>query len=928
MEKNKNVYHVISNTHWDREWRFPFQRNRQMLVEMIDEALDILESDPDYRAYHLDSQSIVLRDYLEVKPYNKERIVQLVRENRLLIGPWYILPDEFQVGGENHVRNLLLGHKICKEFGGVSKIGYSPFSWGQISQLPQIYNDFRIELIMFYRGVNALEAPKSEFMWEGADGTKMVSSRFSTMPRYNFYFYIYRNAIHNEDPWNVEYKWSKGGSAFHFADKEQQEEDYFFIKKRNEYFPENIEYWVNRLREEQDNDFTTPHKIWMEGHDSSGPNGQTGQLIKDIKAQTGLDVRHSTLLEYAEAIAKSVKEDELNLVTGERRSAQANPRSGNMYGYTTSARMYLKQKNFDAERWTQFYAEQFNHFAGLLGKDTRDLYLDIAWEKILQNAAHDSIGGCSLDAIHEDMMHRYKEAIEISRGVFERAMKYTLPQLSTKVFTDQMAEDEAKVFISAINPNSTSRSEVVEAYLDMPKEFAQKGFELVDAEGSKVEYQLIKEEGKQLVVEEMTNRPMFFDMQRYKAYVHLQNVPAHGVKVFRLKPTEEAVAENAPLAVLEQRPVLENEFLKVEVNENGSFNIHSKTNGVQYKEVGYIYDEGEAGHAWVNTPTEPFVTSLNAKPSISIIENGALSSTVEIAFNLDLYNNLADRKALNGNTTECAIVLKATLNKGSKNLEFNLEVDNRVESHRLRIMFPTQVGDNAFSYGEGQFDVVKRSLERPDTSDWVEQPMYDFPMHQFVDVADDKNGVALLVDGLKEYEVLQDEQKTLAITLIRSFEFIINPAAEQDYTHEKGAQCLGKQNFRMAFYPHTGNWGTEEANVYQEALNFNNTLRLVQTGELEGELGTEVSFLNIENKNVVFSAFKGAENPIENAKVLRVYNPTMVEQQTTVTFAKSIERAELITLEEIYKEGLVVVHENTIELTIAPKRIESIKLHF
>ena len=190
------VYHVISNTHWDREWRYSFQKNRQMLVDMVDKVLDILVSEPRYRAFHLDSQSIVLKDYLEIKPQNKELIAKLVKEKRLLIGPWYILPEEFQVGGENLVRNLLLGHKTCSENGGVSKIGYSPFSWGQISQLPQIYKQFGIELIMFYRGINSRESPKSEFIWEGADGTRMTASRFSTMPRYNFYFYIYRPVVH------------------------------------------------------------------------------------------------------------------------------------------------------------------------------------------------------------------------------------------------------------------------------------------------------------------------------------------------------------------------------------------------------------------------------------------------------------------------------------------------------------------------------------------------------------------------------------------------------------------------------------------------------------------------------------------------------------------------------------------------------------
>jgi mannosylglycerate hydrolase len=280
---NKKVFHVISNTHWDREWRFPFQRNRQMLVDMIDEVITILEKDPAYRAFHLDSQSIVVRDYLEAKPHMKERFIALVKQDRLLIGPWYILPDEFLVGGENLIRNLLLGHKISAAHGGVSKVGYSPFSWGQISQLPQLYREFGIDLIMFYRGVNSIDSPKAEFLWEGADGTRSVTSRFSTMPRYNFYFYIYRPVIHNEGFYDVEYKWSNGGVPFHFADTQQHDEDFFIIQPLDGYFPEKIVPQVEQIIKDQSNDFTTKHVIWMEGHDSSGPNLKTVRILQDMK---------------------------------------------------------------------------------------------------------------------------------------------------------------------------------------------------------------------------------------------------------------------------------------------------------------------------------------------------------------------------------------------------------------------------------------------------------------------------------------------------------------------------------------------------------------------------------------------------------------------------------------------------------------------
>ena len=87
----RRTFHVISNTHWDREWRFPFQVNRQMLVDMMDKLLEILETAPDYRAFHLDSQTIVLEDYLAIKPHKKSLIQRFVQDKRLIITTYFIL---------------------------------------------------------------------------------------------------------------------------------------------------------------------------------------------------------------------------------------------------------------------------------------------------------------------------------------------------------------------------------------------------------------------------------------------------------------------------------------------------------------------------------------------------------------------------------------------------------------------------------------------------------------------------------------------------------------------------------------------------------------------------------------------------------------------------------------------------------------------
>ncbi len=906
MDTNKK-FHVISNTHWDREWRYSFQKNRQRLVMMIDSVLEILDTNPDYKAFHLDSQTIVLKDYLEIKPHNEAKLKKYIQEKRLFVGPWYILPEEFQVGGENLIRNLLIGHKMAKDFGHVMKVGYSPFSWGQISQLPQIYQGFNIPLIMFYRGVNSLDSKQAEFIWEGADGTRALTSRFSTMPRYNFYFYIYRPVGHNEFPTDIEYDYNRGGTAFHFVDKDLVEEDYSLINPVKEYYQENLKPAVEKIIRDQVKDFTTKHIFWAEGHDTSGPNTITTKIIADINhfLEEG-EVIHSNLEDYARGVYEDIDYDNLPLVTGERRSAQYDNRSGNLYGYTTSARMYLKQANFKAEKWIQYYAEPLNTLAGILGMDMQDKSVDIAWDLIVQNSAHDSIGGCSLDEIHEDNISRYKQSIEISHCITDRACQYITSKLN-------LTND---INLLIYNPLTYNRSEITEAYIDIPESMDKGGLALFAGDQT-LDLEILDRSKQEPILEQLIDRPMYFSMVRYHVLFSVKNLPQMGFQKLTVKPVTKSSANN----ISSSDTSLENEFLKITVNHNGSLNILDKKTGRKYENQAYFYDEGEAGHAWVHKSVTPIITTLNNIADVEVLEENTLRKTIRIKNVMNLPINLAERKKDQGQHREMEILLDITLKANSKHAEMRIQLNNQVEAHRLRIMFPT-IEDAEFSYGEGQFDIVKRPIARPDTSEWIEQPMYDYPMHHFVDVNNDKEGVAVLIDGLKEYEVLEDDQKTLAITLLRSFYYKIPVASMQDYSHQKGTQCLGKQEYKLGFYPHSG--GVEEGDVMKEAMIFNYEPRIFQAGKNESATENFSSLIEISNDAIVLSALKRSED--EKGYILRLYNPTQQTQSTDVNTAFAMKQVLETNLEEEEVNKVTIQNQKYFNLTLSPKAIKTLKI--
>jgi len=163
---------IVPHTHWDREWYRPFQAFRYRLVDLVEQVLRMIEGDPDFKGFLLDGQSVILEDVLTVRPHLEPRIRQAVEAGRLWIGPWYVLPDEFLVSGEALVRNLQVGIRIARRFGGEMPIGYTPDPFGHVGQLPQILKGFGIEAAVFQRG---LDEQPTLLWWEAPDGTRIFT---------------------------------------------------------------------------------------------------------------------------------------------------------------------------------------------------------------------------------------------------------------------------------------------------------------------------------------------------------------------------------------------------------------------------------------------------------------------------------------------------------------------------------------------------------------------------------------------------------------------------------------------------------------------------------------------------------------------------------------------------------------------------------
>ena len=156
----KPTYHIVAHSHWDREWYKSFEQFRAMLVEMVDDLLELLRRDDGFRSFTLDGQTVVIEDYLAVRPGKREEIAKLIGEGRIVTGPWYILPDEFLVSAESTVRNLMTGIRMAGSFGHAMTVGYIPDSFGHIAMMPAILRGFGIGTALVYRGFAASRASR------------------------------------------------------------------------------------------------------------------------------------------------------------------------------------------------------------------------------------------------------------------------------------------------------------------------------------------------------------------------------------------------------------------------------------------------------------------------------------------------------------------------------------------------------------------------------------------------------------------------------------------------------------------------------------------------------------------------------------------------------------------------------------------------
>jgi membrane-associated phospholipid phosphatase len=673
---------VVPHTHWDREWYERFEGYRARLVPMVSRLLDVLERDAAFRSFTFDGHTIWAEDYLEKRPDDRPRIEALVRAERLFVGPWYVLADNLLVSGESLLRNFQEGLRVSATFGRATRVGYVADPFGHPAQTPQLLRGFGYSSYVFSRGVgDEGERVGAEFRWQAPSGDRVL-------------------ATHLVDHYS-------GGLQLVGDLAETPEQLRTRIRRR-----------LGRMLDRTTAYANGSTLLFMVGDDHVDAYPRLPEAIAQLHdAAPNVEARIASLEEYESQVAQP-----RGTVVGEMIRGRYRP----ILRAVNSTRVWIKQENVACER---LLLERCEPLDALTGGAARDEVRSL-WRTLLQNHPHDSICGCSIDAVHDvDMAPRFARVRSDGHALATRLER-------------ELGRGDATVVWSAV---PWERDAVV----------------LLDGRPTRV---------------------------RCAA---LGTAPAR--------------RSDGPGVSSPEDGVIENDVFRVEVAPDGSFFVIDRAGGARSGPHGALLDEGDRGDEYTYSYAGPTLGSRDLEGRRRTVVAGD-RATVTVEYELRLPAALReDRLARTPDLVSCPVRSEISLDAGARRVDVRVVVDNRARDHRLRVLCET--GTRSLTHVAGAaFAWLERETRVAPRPGWIEQPTAERALHDLVAVEGATRGLAVGVDGLREYAVLHDG-RTIAITLLRAVGFL----SRGDLPERKGhagpalatptAQCIGEREYRYCVVP-------------------------------------------------------------------------------------------------------------------------------
>lgn len=865
-KQNMKIYYGIS-THWDREWYKQFQGFRYNLVKMFDNLIEALEND-NIEVFTFDGQTVVLDDYLQIKPYNKNRIIQLIKRGKLKVGPWYVMPDELLVSGESLIMNFLFGKRISEEFGTEPyKYGYMNDIFGHIGQMPQLLSDMNIKSAYLGRGAGKESQNYTNFLWEAPDGSQC----FAYKDRYA----DFKRAF-DED--NLDTK----GCINFLKDKCDLTENVIML-----YTDDHMDIDKSAMRFEQ--------------------------IKNELKGSA--NTYDCTLCAGMEHIAKSVTEFK-HILPKEKGELIFTAETENQFRSVTdslSSYYSLKRENDLCQSLLKDKLSPILAAARISNIDFDMEFYRLAYEYLLKNQPHDSICGCSTAEVHEDMLYRYSQVYAISDAIISNIKNRMYKSLSES--ENNKINEISEFYTTVFNYDPIDFNGVFVTDIAFPINWSNKftdnaryqqinGFDVTDKNGEKVEYQILKFTNS--VIPETSP----YDPPRDVYTVAIKGkLKAFGGTFFKITKGGKSYFRKK-LADSELKA--ENRYIILQIESDGSITMTDKESGTVYKNLNTFTEEGEMGNGWFSD--RPFnnniiVSSISADTLIETIHNGALVKTFRITKNLIIPKSADyNRFARDNQYTDMKIITDVTLRADSKNLEFETTVYNNASDHKLRVEFPTMINSNCY-YASQAFDFVKRPVGiTPEGAGFYEQEAYEKNTSGIIIVKDANNNHGLSFIGKEGFHQCGvSNSGVITAVMLRCFGRIM---FNENLKNDK-AQLHGMHKFRYALSVET-----DFAKLCNEKKTVMNIFDSINTSD-----NHPVSELIKVKDNIVPSIIK----PSENGKgiIIRFYNPTDEQQNAEILFGFNTQNTKRVNILEEYLSD-ITSNGNVLTVNLPPHKITTI----
>jgi mannosylglycerate hydrolase len=873
------IFHIIPHTHWDREWFLPRAAFHARLIALGDELIERLQADAGFRTFLLDGQTVLVEDYLRARPEREHDVKALVKTGRLQVGPWYVLADELIPSGESLIRNLLLGAADAERLGGRLDVLYSPDAFGHPGALPSLAREFGIKFGVLWRGLGGEGEPGQQhdfFRWRGTDSREIL--------------------LWHLPPEGYDIGAALPGAGARLPDLWTQVRATLVQRAAGKHIP----LFVGA-------DHHAPHPTL----------GRLRDLLADLEPASAFRV--SRLDEFFQAADNS----------------PARPLAGELrwsYGYTWTlqgvhgTRAPLKRRHGQIELWLERLAEPLVALTRLAAAGNRDRrpVLEAAWRALVRTQFHDTIAGCTADSVAAAAEHRLTAvaayANELTRSGLHELAGYD-PDVSR-----ERAEGSVPALV-LWNPAARSRGGVTVADVTMfrrdlvvgppPPEVGRapragpgyRPFALYGSDGRALPVQLLA----QRVTHERNDATRHYPDQDEVDQVRIAfRAPAvSGLAVAALKAGASVPTSRADDVHVHRR-ALENRFVNVALEANGSLTITDRRKNERYAELLRLEDAGDAGDAYTYCPpARDRVKQSHGPVAVRRLAAGPLVAALETKWEV---------------TRGIAARLVVQVYADSPIVRVTLDIDNRNTYHRLRARVPTGLA-GAPALAGAAFAAVERLPVTADAAAYPrETPVRTAPAHRFVAAARGGRGLAVLAPAFFEYE--WTTKGDVLVTLLRAIgdlsrgDLPTRPGHAGWPTAIPAAQCIGPTRIDLALAPVTAadlERGDVVPQHWEDAFLPLHGLWLRDAAILTP---APVS-IALEGTGLVFSAIKPAQ--VGSPAVLRCYNATGRKAAGAWRFANGVKTAHRVRADE--REAVALVLEqrgNVVRFVAEPHEIVSI----